>query len=274
MQAMGEFFSTFKASGAKEEGAAPEPPLISVNVSEADGKTALSIPAGWTVIGGGAGEYGHIDKIDGIWTFVHDRLYAHNHNQGRNLAESADNVRILMSDPNGGARIIEVPVSIEDDVTTKSRDKSMIDLPDTFIQGPWFSVEMDGKEARGMVRVSSVGDHRFENGMDGAIFVWGPGESDKDGNYALIRGTYGTLIDNVNGSYLYVNDEKASRALIPGENGMDEFTVCLCDVYGDDITHTITFARIGCDDPITFVANDRKSMVWESALPDGTDPDH
>ncbi|MGY3870778.1 retention module-containing protein, partial [Aeromonas crassostreae] len=184
----------------------------------------IAVPDGYTVVSVSGAVNGTLSQnAQGEWVYTLKGSLTHS-KDGRDQLEG-DVLTVVVKDGQGNKHILEVPVTVVDDVPTAMADTIALQ-------------EIDG-QGRGNV----LDNDSF--GADGGT-IMGVAVGVQDGPVignvgSELQGQYGTLILNADGSYHYV-----LTADVPaGETVEEQFTYTLKDGDGDTSTTTITVSVQG-----------------------------
>ena len=160
-----------------------------------------------------------IDNGDGTYTvsFSYEQSRPEQHSaEGKDTADNADSFVIIVTSTNGGNGSVTANVDIVDDIPEGLDDVRSLEEAGTFIAGNVLTGETEGD-------VADI------SGYDG----W------RDSPVSLMgdeNGTYGTLVLNSDGSYVYSRNDTG----VPHEGAKDVFTYEITDADGDTHTATLT----------------------------------
>ncbi|WP_213361301.1 Ig-like domain-containing protein [Brachymonas denitrificans] len=164
---------------------------------------------------------------------------------------------VKVTDQDGQSASNTLKVVIVDDVPTAKPDTATLTEDQTITNGSVYTNDVfgaDGKDAAGGV----VG---VKTGSDTS--------TPATGNVGTsLKGTYGTLKLDANGTYTYTPDAEAQK-LNNGDSRTDEFVYTIKDGDGDLSTTTLVITVRGVDDPPTDFVPLKSVTVSEEGLPGG-----
>lgn len=220
----------------------PEAPELSAEIGEheaiIDGETAtVTVPEGYHIISGGAGDHGSISEVDGAWVYGLDEALDHGgEDDGKNRLEPGDTVSVIVGDDKGNTWEVEVPVTVIDDVPVAEEQTGELD-----------------EGATDPVSGTVIGE--LTGGADGVDRVqWGREDATADVEAGTeIKGLYGTLTANPDGTWSYALDNSidAVMQLKEGETLEDVFDFRVYDKDGDSSAQKLTITINGVDNGVT-----------------------
>ncbi|WP_095054278.1 retention module-containing protein [Pseudomonas sp. Irchel s3b2] len=255
------------------DGSDPDAPALTrsgtFTITAPDGVQNLSIGAINVVLGGLAAGFPQsfvtplgntltitgFDRTTGVVTYSYT-LNANDAHLGANGGNSlAGQFAVMMVDDNGTIAHGILDVNIVDDVPQAVDDSNANTASETLLT------------LTGSVLPNDIqGADRIAIGPDSGPIIGG-----------TFNGTYGTLVLNPNGTYIYtLNTSDADfKALNGGGNATENFVYTLTDSDGDTSTATLVLNIHDNDDPVTLDGlnvNGGELTVYEKNLSDGTSP--
>ena len=185
-----------------------------------------------------AGTYGHLTlNADGSYRYAADTAAADSLAQG---AGAVDTFSYAISDGNGGTSFTTLTISVS----------GANDAP--------VAVADDGAVAAGATLTAAAAQGVLANDTDADAgdtkavtqFAQGGAPASVGAMPGSISSSYGTLTLAADGSYSYVADGAASKALSSGESATDRYTYTMRDAAGATSSRTLTLSITGAKTPV------------------------